>query len=112
MKTLKILSLLIFLTTTSKIFGQNEIDIDVVYEPVNEDYFKGYKNAKMILDYYFTDGWSLHDRYTYEIIIVDDVLMVAFDSPKSDSFEKVSFQTKRKLSKDQMNEIKKAIESS
>jgi hypothetical protein len=82
---------------------------DIVYEPVTEDLFKSYKNAPLIVDYYFTDGISLGDRYSYEIIIVDSLLMVAFTSPETDTYKKVYFENKTLLDQKQVDSLKSIL---
>jgi hypothetical protein len=49
-----------------------EIDISKIkYEEVTEDNYEGFKNPKLIVDYYFSDGISYGDRYSYEIVLID-----------------------------------------
>jgi hypothetical protein len=79
------------------------------YEPVTEDYFKGYKNAKLKLDYYFTDGSSTGNRYVFELVLVDNLLMLSFDSPQTDDYAYISYQKKILLSDSQLTAIKVAL---
>ena len=107
-----LLYLIIILSLSQKIVAQvnsDTINTDIRYEPVKEDYFKKYKKAKLIVEYYFTDGWSNLDRYSYEIIIIDSLLMLAFESPKTDSYEPVSFQKKTVLTNSQLDSLKKRL---
>ena len=79
------------------------------YEPVTEDYFKGYKKAKLKLDYYFTDGSSTGNRYVYELVLVDSLLLLAFDSPQTDDYTYISYQKRLLLSSSQLTAIKAAL---
>ena len=82
---------------------------DIVYDTVTEDHLKDYKNAKMLVDYYFTDGISTSDRYSYEIMVADSLLMVAFHSPGTDSYKYVSYEKETLLTDTQANLLGIAI---
>ena len=70
---------------------------------------KIFKNAKLKIDYFFTDGWSTGDRYSYEIIVIDSLIMIAFSSPESDSYKYVSYEKKFLLPASGINAIKLAV---
>lgn len=80
------------------VFAQNDsadINIkDIHYEPVTEDYFSEYKNAKLIINYYCSDGWSVNNRYSYEVVVIDSMLMLGFDSPETDGLRYISYEKK------------------
>lgn len=93
--------LIFFLLTAlpaARVFAQTdstEINIkDVHYEPVTEDYFSDYPKAKLIINYYCSDGWSVTDRYSYEVVVIDSLLMMGFDSPETDGLHYISYQKK------------------
>ncbi|HEX4373145.1 MAG TPA: hypothetical protein VHZ50_07585 [Puia sp.] len=107
------LSFLALLLICLKSFGQVATDSSTyIYDSVTEDYFADYKNAKLTIDYYFTDGWSTIDRYSYEIIVIDSLFMIAFSSPESDSYKYISYQKKFLLSDLQLDTIKLALKNS
>ncbi len=76
------------------------------YDTTTEDFFKEYKDAKLIVDYYCTTGISTQDRYSYEIILIDSVLMFAFNSPNTENYNHVSYENKRILPNLQFAEFK------
>jgi hypothetical protein len=93
-------------------YAQSEKDTsDIIYEPIPKDYLKEYKKASFIADYFFTDGWSRSDRYSYEIIVTDSLLTLNFNSPKSDSYKHVVFNKKKILNKNELNNLKQIIKT-
>ena len=93
-------------------YAQSERDTgDIIYEPIPKDYLKEYKKASFIADYYFTDGWSRSDRYSYEIVITDSLLTLNFNSPKSDSYKHIVLNKKRILTKNELNNLKQTIKT-
>jgi len=114
---MKRLNFIIILSVFCKItFGQaaDSVDIDVKsikYEPLTEDNYKDFPKAKLIVDYYYTNGISLGDRYSFEIILIDSLFMLGFSSPKTDSYNYVSYQKKYLLTPEQVGTIKSALAS-
>jgi hypothetical protein len=105
--------LFIFYQTT---FGQTtdsiEIDIkSIKYEPLTEDNYKSFPNAKLIVDYYYTNGISNGDRYSYEIILVDSLLMFGFSSPETEDYNYIFYNKKQLLTAKQVNSIKSVLVS-
>lgn len=102
----------LLLLTFSKDYAQSENDTsNIVYEPISKDIFKEYKNAKLVVDYFFTDGFSNQDRYSYEIIIMDSLLMINFSSPETDSYNYISYDKKSLLDDSKLDNIKQVIKS-
>jgi len=92
-------------------FAQNDsIDIkDVHYEPVTQDYFSDYSHAKLIVNYFCSDGWSIENRYSFEVVLIDSVLMLGFDSPETDEMRYISYQKKTILTSDKVDSIKNIL---
>jgi hypothetical protein len=92
-------------------FAQNDsIDIkNVHYEPVTQDYFADYSHATLIVNYYCSDGWSISNRYSFEVVLIDSVLMLGFDSPETESMRYISYQKKTILSPDRVDTIKNIL---
>lgn len=67
---------------------------DVHYEPVTEDYFADYKGAKLIINYYCAEGWSMSNRYSFEVVLIDSLLMTGFYSPETESMRYISYEKK------------------
>ena len=101
----------ISVTTESTIIGQAQPDNGIEYELLTEDPFAGYENAKLIIDYYVSDGWSNSDRYSYEIIVLDNQIMFGFGSPQSESLREVRYEKKATLSPTDVYEIASLLKS-
>jgi hypothetical protein len=92
----------------------DSVDIDIKtikYETVTENNYKAFPNAKLIVDYYYTNGISYGDRFSYEIILVDSLLMFAFSSPETDSYNYISYQKKQLLAPEQVSKVKSILVS-
>ncbi|MFH0892817.1 MAG: hypothetical protein V2A54_00130 [Bacteroidota bacterium] len=76
----------------------------ISFSPNDDNLFKGYENAKVIVDYCINYGFSTIDRYQYEVIIVDSMLFLSFDSEETDNFHKIKFSDKREL---KLGEVKR-----
>jgi hypothetical protein len=90
----------------------DSVDIDIKsikYEPVTENNYKDFPNAKLILDYYYTNGISYGDRFSYEIILIDSLLMFAFSSPETDSYRYISYEKKQLLAPEQVSKVKSIV---
>jgi hypothetical protein len=95
-------------------FGQtaDSVDIDIKsirYEPVTKNNYKDFPKAKLIVDYYYTNGISYGDRFSYEIILIDSLLMFGFSSPETDSYNYISYQKKQLLTPEQVNKVKSIL---
>lgn len=78
-----------------QLFAQENADIgEVHYDPVTQDYFADYPHAKLIVNYYCSDGWSATDRYDFEVVLIDSLLMLGFESPETESLRYISYQKK------------------
>jgi hypothetical protein len=84
---------------------------DIHYEPITQDYFSDYKNAKLIINYYCADGWSVTNRYSYEVVIIDSMLMLGFDSPETESMRYISYEKKMMLSGTQVRELEDMLDN-
>jgi hypothetical protein len=83
---------------------------DVSYIETESGLFPGYENAGLIIDYFSTNGYSHGDRYKFEIIIIDSLLMVTFVAPGTDSFNEISYEKRTILSKKDVLNIQKRLE--
>ncbi|AEW02210.1 hypothetical protein A4D02_34605 [Niastella koreensis] len=114
---MKHLTIVVILSVFSKIaLGQTADSVDIniksiIYKPLTENNYKAFPNAKLIIDYYYTNGISYGDRYSYEIILIDSLFMVAFDSPQTDGYNYISYQKKQLLTDEQANSIRAVLVS-
>lgn len=106
MRIFVVLTLLLCLHFSVILNAQDYDTSDIEYIFIPEDYFKGYEYATLKIDYYFTDGYSYGDRYWYEIIVVDSMLLLHFHSEGSDSYNKLFFEKKRIINKSQIELLK------
>ena len=95
-------------------FGQasDSVDIDIKsikYTPLTENNYKGFPEAKLIVDYFYTNGTSYGDRFSYEIILIDSLLMLGFGAPETDSYHYVSYEKKQVLTAEQVTKIKSRL---
>jgi hypothetical protein len=68
--------------------------------------FEGYDYANFKLKYLVTEGYSLSDRYSYEIIIIDSLMILNFRCPKNDDWDFIQFQKQMILEDEQLERIK------
>lgn len=93
---------------TSKVVVKNGFN----YEPINDRYFIENANADIFIRYYYSDAKSQRDKFSYEIILADSLLSLEFHSPKSDSYNYISYTKKQILHKDAIDSIRKTLELS
>jgi hypothetical protein len=82
---------------------------DYEYENPTDSLFPGYNSARLIIDYYKTEGATIEDRYRYEIIMIDSLLSLTFRSPESGNFSYIDYQKERLLTNSEQSEIKQAL---
>ncbi len=104
-----------FVLTITAVFGQSDSTAmllrDVHYDVDTENYFSDYKNAKLIANYYCSVGLSDNERYSYEVVVIDSVLMCGFDAPETETMNYISYQKKQILSREQEQELKNVLET-
>ncbi len=98
-----------------QVYGQEDT-VELSFESVEIDtstvnVFEQAPNAKFKLDYYHTDGYSTNNRYWYEILIIDSLLILNFHSPANDDWNYINYQKQIVLEEDIVVEIKQAIET-
>lgn len=71
--------------------------------------FEQAPNATFKLDYYHTDGYSNKDRYWYEIIIIDSLLILNFQCAENDDWDFINYQKQLVLDVFVLDSIKKGI---
>lgn len=74
--------------------------------------FEQAPNAKLKLDYYHTDGYSSGNRYWYEIIIIDSLMILNFQSPDNDDWNYINYQKQVVLEDETLTRIKIGISES
>lgn len=82
------------------------------YHPFETDIYSEHKNANIIIDYYNTWGISTSERYNYHILIIDNIITLHFESPETADFNQISFETKRALKPDQLNDLNQVLKRS
>lgn len=104
-----IYTLLFLLPTYNKIHAQfNDFEIDTT--TINA--FEGTENIKTKIDYYFTNGYSHGDRYWYEIIILDSLVILNFNSPDNDDWDFINYQKQYILDDSIINNISLLLKTS
>jgi len=91
-----------------------EEELEYAKEPVaidttSHDVFKEFNDAKFKLAYYHTDGYSIGYRYWYEVIIVDSLIILNFQSPENDDWNYTNYQKQRIIGSDSLSSILKYI---
>jgi hypothetical protein len=86
--------------------GQKKDTIAYEYQKLDVDLKKDFNNANFILDYYFTDGSSLGDRYFYEIIVTDSIITLTFDSPDFGDYNLVKYVKQIHLQPEEVDTLK------
>ncbi len=84
---------------------------DIHYDIDTENYFSEYKNARLIANYYCSKGLTDNDRYSYEVVVIDSVLMCGFDSPETESMNYISYQRKQLLTSSQKNALRNVLDN-
>ncbi|MBD81560.1 MAG: hypothetical protein CL840_21760 [Crocinitomicaceae bacterium] len=110
---MKYCSIILFLLLPILLFGQND-SIELAFEKVeidttSVDPFKGSFEASFKLDYYNSTGYSFRDRYWYEVIILDSLVILNFKSPDNDDWDYVSYQKRFVLGPDEQKEIEDLV---
>ena len=91
--------------TVSKSF--NSVEIDTSHIQVFDSTVK----AKFKLNYYHTEGYSLKDRYSYEVIILDSLIILNFKCPKNDDQNYINYQKQSEISYEQLDSIKTILKN-
>lgn len=87
---------------TQFVLGQENNNDSIQYEPVKSNLFAEYENAELKIDYFLSEGISYSERYTCEIIVIDTMIMMAFESPETEDLNKIYFEGKLGLTKKQL----------
>ena len=64
----------------------------ITYELPNNKYFDDSKKANLFIKYNYSDSKSIIDGYSYDIVIVDSLLTVRFNSSNTDSFNYIDYK--------------------
>lgn len=104
-----ILFSLITVASNSQIDTSDSYEYEIRYDTTSYDVFEQAPNAKFKVDYYHTDGYSLSDRYWYEIIIIDSILILNFKSPMNDDWNYINYQKRLELDEEILQNVRKVI---
>ena len=86
----------------------DSVDIDTSH--VNA--FEGAEKLKYKIDYYHSEGYSSKDRYSYEIIILDSLMILNFWSPSNDDWNYINYQKQIVLDDSTLETVKSVIHKS
>jgi hypothetical protein len=87
------------------------VEVEEVFDSTKQtnSVFEGYEYANFKLNYFQTEGYSTRDRYWYEIIIVDSLLILNFNSPQNDDWNYISYQ-KQIILYEELENIKQVVD--
>lgn len=103
---------IILLVTCLDVCGQSNNEADEYeYDTTNVNVFEGADSCSFKLDYYHTEGISTGDRYWYEIIILDSLVILNFKSPDSDTWNYISYQKRMVISDSVLSKLKRSIKT-
>ncbi|MFA7326637.1 MAG: hypothetical protein WC121_08240 [Candidatus Kapaibacterium sp.] len=101
-----ILFCLFTFASNSQTDTSDSYEYEIQYDTTTKKVFKQAPNATFKVDYFHTDGYSLFDRYWYEIIIIDSSLILTFESPMNDDWNYIKYQKRLILNEDALLRIK------
>jgi len=109
MKLITILLLMFYFNGTCQ-NDPYEKELEYAREPVEIDtselkVFEQASDFQFKLDYYHTDGYSTGDRYWYEVIILDTLLILNFNSPDNDDWDYINYQKQVVIERDSLEKI-------
>ena len=105
--TLLLISLTAYGQTDSIYLSFDEVKLDKAKRNV----FKGAENASVKINYYHTDGYSHKDRYWYEIIIIDSLMILNFQSPDNDDWDYINYQKQMVIDDSLVNSLLSILDS-
>jgi hypothetical protein len=79
------------------------------FEKLNIDLRKDFNNAEFIADYFFTEGISLGDRYSYEIIVTDSIITLMFNAPEFGCYNYLKYVKRIQLEPEEVDTLKMVI---
>ena len=118
MKTifLPLLTLLLICSCTSKTEAEtSDVILPETLEIIETDtvkeisIFEGFEDANFKLNYFHTTGYSSGNRYYYEVILVDSLIILNFKSPQNDDWDYISYQKRFVVENDQLEKIKEVV---
>lgn len=105
MNPIRILLFFLVLITSIKSNGQ-DIGTTYQYYDLDVDLQRDYNGANFIVDFCYTEGFSLGDRYFYEIVITDTVMTLIFEAPESGSFHYLKYVKRILLDSEVLDTLK------
>lgn len=84
---------------------------EIEYDTSTVDVFKDVATASFKLNYYHTEGYSSGNRYWYEVIVIDSMIMLNFKSPLNDDWDYVYYQKQLLISDSVLSNVKRLIKS-
>lgn len=73
--------------------------------------FKGAEKARVKIDYYHSSGYSHKDRYWYEVVIIDSLVILNFQSPNNDDWNYINYQKQVVVDEGTINKLLSTIKS-
>ncbi len=84
----------------------------VELDTISRNVFEGAENASLRIDYYHTDGYSHGDRYWFEVIIIDSLMILNFQSPENSDWDYIKYQKQLVLEDSTIKQLLQTIKSS
>jgi len=108
-----LLPLLLIVISVATLRAQFSHDGDVRYDTLREDPFPGYEKASFVVNWYHDEGISWGQRYHYEIIVIDTLLVTNFYSKGGgdETYHHVAYLRKRILESSELQHLKTKIKS-
>lgn len=103
-----------FMSANIRLVAQHELnnkEHDVKYDTKDYNVFDETDSVSFKLNYFHTEGYSSYDRYSYEVIILDTLLILNFNAPDNDDWNYVSYQKHVFLHDSTLNRIKTKIKT-
>ncbi|MGV6861528.1 MAG: hypothetical protein ACWA41_07135 [Putridiphycobacter sp.] len=82
---------------------------DTINKSLEDEIFDGFEDANFKLDFFCSEGYSTIDRYSYEIIIADSLLITKFNCVLNDSWNGVYFEKDYILDDEELEKIKNKV---
>ncbi|MGC4036947.1 MAG: hypothetical protein QM764_13400 [Chitinophagaceae bacterium] len=86
----------------------DSVRIDTSYVNV----FKGAEKSNYKIDYYHSEGYSSKDRFSYEIIVLDSLMILNFWSPSNDDWNYINYQKQIVMDDSTLETVRYVIQKS
>lgn len=103
-------SIVFIIGTSQDTSGQTIEEVDeYTYDTTSINAFEGAGNLSFKLDYYHTEGISTSDRFWYEIMVLDSLVILNFKSPESDSWNFISYQKRMIINDSALAALRRSV---